>query len=242
VDIFFEFFGKIFMYGGGSVAITYLCFQNIGNKWIENKFAERLDQVRHTQSLELQRLRVEIDSLLSGVIRLQEKEFVILPEAWTKLDEACAQVSLLVASYQRYPDLDSLNNIQLEEFLANIKLTQSEKGELRDATQKNEKYQELIFWYRFNDVENAVADFHNYVERNSIFMPPELKISFEKAATHLWAAMSSKEIGHKVKDWKFQNEGWDKVKTIVEPLREEIQKTIYKRLQSHGKSKSDIAS
>ncbi len=32
-----------------------------------------------------------------------------------------------------------------------------------------------------------------------------------------------------------QNEGWDKVKKEVEPLRKQIEEAIYARLQAHGK-------
>jgi len=31
--------------------------------------------------------------------------------------------------------------------------------------------------------------------------------------------MVSKEVGHSAQDWKMQNEGWDKVKKEVEPLK-----------------------
>ena len=69
-----KFLGEVLIYGGTAAAIAYLLFQYLGKTWIENKFAQRLDQLRHQQALELQRLRVEIDSLLSGVLKLQEKD------------------------------------------------------------------------------------------------------------------------------------------------------------------------
>lgn len=88
-------------------------------------------------------------------------------------------------------------------------------------------------------MRKAIADFHNYVERNSIFMPPELKKVFEEAADDLWSAVVSKEIGHDVKDWKMQNEGWNTVKKKVGPLRKTIEEAIYSRLQAHGKRQSN---
>ena len=63
---------QMLAYGGGSAAVAYLLFQWLGKTWIENKFAQRLDQLRHQQALELQRLRVEIDAMLSGALKLQE--------------------------------------------------------------------------------------------------------------------------------------------------------------------------
>lgn len=235
MDSVFSFLGQLVAFGGGGAAVAYGLFRYLGSKWIENKFAERLEQIRHTQALELQRLRVEIDSLLSGAIKLQDKEFQTLPEAWVKLDEAFGQVSRLTSPLQEYPDLDRLNNAQLEEFLAGTTFKDSQKDEIRNERRKTNKYQELIFWYRLSEVRRSIADLHNYVERNSIFMPPELKKHFEEAANDLWAAMVSKEVGHNAQDWKMQNEGWDKVKKEVEPLRKTIEEAIYARLQAHGK-------
>lgn len=55
-----KFVLQMLAYGGGSAVVAYLLFQRLGKTWIENKFAQRLDQLRHQQALELQRLRVEI--------------------------------------------------------------------------------------------------------------------------------------------------------------------------------------
>jgi hypothetical protein len=235
MDSAFSFLGQMIAFGGGGAVVAYGLFRYLGSKWIEIKFAERLEQLRYTQALELQRLRVEIDSLLSGAIKLQDKEFQTLPEAWVKLDEAYGHVSRFTSRMQEYPDLDRLSNLEMEEFLAGTKFTDTQKDEIRHDRRKTTRYQELIFRYRLSDVRQAIADLHNYVERNSIFMPPDLKEHFEKAANDLWSAMVSKETGHNVQDWKLQNEGWDTVKEEVEPLRKTIQEAIYARLQAHGK-------
>jgi hypothetical protein len=67
-------------------------------------------------------------------------------------------------------------------------------------------------------------------------MPPDLKSDFERASNELWSAITSKEVGHEAKDWKMQNEGWDKIKKEVEPLKKTIHDAIYKRLQGHGRN------
>lgn len=235
IDQVFAFLGKVIAYGGGSAAIAYLLFQYLGKTWIENKFAEKLEQLRHSQALELQRLRVEIDSMLSGALKIQDKEFEVLPEAWTKLAEAFGNVAQLVSPLQWHNDLDRMRSDQLEEVLAGTTFRESEKADIRKATKKTETYLEVRFWHRLNHVRKAVSDFHNYVERNSVFMPPELKSDFEKTSNELWSAMTSKEVGHEAKDWKMQNEGWDKIKKEVEPLKKAIHDAIFKRLQGHGR-------
>jgi hypothetical protein len=226
---------ELLAYGGGVAAIAYLIFQFLGKSWIESRFAQSLEQFRHQQALEVQRLRVEIDSLLSGALKLQEKEFETLPEAWNRLDEAYGHVSSLVSPGQSYPNLDRLTSEQLEEFLKRSELYETQKQDIRRATQKVLAYQEAIFWHRLHDVKSKCRAFHIYVVRFGIFFPPELKEKLMKVADELWSAVTSKEIGKEAGDYKIQNDGWRKVKEDVEPLYKAIEKDIHARLQAHGR-------
>lgn len=231
-----KFVLQMLAYGGGSAAVAYLLFQWLGKTWIENKFAQRLDQLRHQQALDLQRLRVEIDAMLSGALKLQEKEFSVLPEAWAKLDEAHGLVSWLVAPFQQYADVNRMNSMQLEEFLGGTDFLETQKEEVRNAYDKNKTYQDIVFWHRLHKVKNAFSDLQTYVARNGIFLPAALESKFKAIAEMLWSAVISKEVGYEAKDWKMQREGWDKIKAEAEPLYLDIKTHIQERLQSHATS------
>lgn len=235
MDELTKFFLQMIAYGGGSAAIAYLLFQWLGKTWIENKFAQRLDQLRHQQALEIQRLRVEIDAMLSGALKLQEKEFSVLPEAWAKLDEAHGLVSWLVAPFQQYADVNRMTSQQLEEFLGATDFTDSQKEEVCISHDKGKTYQDILFWHRLQKVKNSFAELQTYVARNGIFLPPDIESKFKKIAEMLWSAVISKEVGHEAKDWKMQREGWDKIKEEAEPLYLDIKKHIQERLQSHAR-------
>ena len=236
-DAVVKFLLQILAYGGVSAATAYILFQWLGKTWIENKFAQRLDQLRHQQALELQRLRVEIDAMLSGALKLQEKEFSILPEAWAKLDEAHGLVSWLVSPMQQYQNVDHMNDVQLEEFLAGTEFRESQKNEVRNAQDKWRTYQDIVFWYRLHKVKKAFGELQTFVARNGIFLPPDLEERFSKISEILWSAVISKEVGHEAKDWKMQHEGWTMIKEETEPLYKEIKAEIQARLQSHARKK-----
>lgn len=234
-DAILKFLGEVIAYGGGAAVVAYLLFQYLGKTWIENKFSERLDQLNHQHALELQRLRIEIDSMLGGALKLQEREFQFLPEAWHKLDEAHGLVSWLVSPMQEYPSLDKSSPQQLEEFLAATDFTESQKAELRTSSSRVKTYEDIVFWYRLSKVKKAIAELNNFVARNGIFFPPEIKDKFARISELLWSAVISKEVGYEAKDYKMQNEGWKKIKEESEPLYKSIESDIQSRLQSHAK-------
>jgi hypothetical protein len=230
-----NFLFEIIAYGGGSAAVSYLLFQWLGKTWIENKFNERLEALRHQQALEVQRLRVQIDTMLSGNLRLQEREFTVLPDAWEKLDEVHLLVSGLVSPLQQYADVENMSTDRLQEFLSNSDFLKSDINEILNAANKGKQYQETLFWIRLGKAKKAFSEFHGYVARKGIFLPYELEEKFKKISDMLWSAVVSKEVGHQAKDWKMQSAGWDKVKEEVEPLYLEIKTYIHERLQSHSR-------
>jgi len=230
-----RFLAQMLAYGSGSAAVAYLLFQWLGKTWIENKLAQRLDQLRHQQALELQRLRVEIDAMLSGALKLQEREFSVLPEAWAKLDEAHGLVAWLVDPRQQYADVDRMNSVQLEEFLAGTEFAESQKDELRNSHDKGRTYRDIDFWRRLHRVKKAFGELQTFVARNGIFLTAELDEKFSKMSEMLWSAVVSKEVGHEAKDGKMQSEGWKKIEEETEPLYRSIKAEIQARLQSHSR-------
>lgn len=237
-DTIFQFIGKVIAFGGGGAAVAFLTFRFLGKSWIESKFAERLENFKHEQNIQIQRLRIEIDSRLSGVLKLQEKEFETLPEAWSKLDEAYAHVADLVSPLQYHPKLDDMTDDRLQEFLDETNLQETEKNVVRDSSQKANKYQESLFWHRLHRVQLACNEFHKCIVRNGIFFPPSMKEKFDRIARELNSAVSAKAVGQETKDYVLQKEAWETIKDEIEPMFQEIANEIHARLQSHSNSQN----
>jgi len=192
------FIGNVLAIGGGSAAVAYLLFQWLGKKWIEDKFARSLEQLRHQQALEIQKLRVDIDTMLSAELKLQGREFDVLPEAWEKLQDAHGLVSWLVSPSQQYANVDRMTPSQLDEFLAETEFTASQKEDIRKAPKRGVVFRGIEFWHRLHRVRKSFAELENFVARKGIFLPPDLEEKFSAISEMLWSAIVSKEVGHEV--------------------------------------------
>ena len=221
--------------GGGAAVVAYAMFQWLGKKWIEDKFARSLEHMRHQQAVEIQRLRVEIDAILSAEIKLQEREFEVLPEAWEKLQEAHGLVSWLVSPSQQFADVDRMSAPQLEEFLNETQFTDSQKQDIRVAQRKGQVFRNIEFWHRLHRVRKAFGELQSFVAKKGIFLPPDLEDKFSVISEMLWSAIVSKEVGHEAEDWKMQLEGWRKIRDEAEPQFKAIKVQIQQRLHSHAK-------
>lgn len=243
-DAIFQFVGEMVVAGGGGAVVALLLFRWLGKTWIENKFAERLEQLKHDQNVVVARLRVEIESMLSGALKFQEREFEVLPGVWDKLDAAFTNVSWLVSPLQMSVDVRRMNDVQLEEQLASEEWSESQKQEVRDAqkSDRDKVYSDIQFWYKLNRVKRAFGDFQKYKASNAIFFPLELKEKLEAIEKVLWSAITATQVGKEAEDFKLQNQGWTKVSEEAGVLRSAIELDIRRRLESHMRAAKEKAS
>ncbi|MBT4627352.1 MAG: hypothetical protein HOC63_11755 [Rhodospirillales bacterium] len=233
-DPIVEFVVNFLVAGGGGAAIAYLIFKTLGGNWIESKFAKELEEFKHKQAIEIQNLKIEIDATLNGVIKIQDKEFEVLPEAWRLLHEAVNEIKSLLSFMQMTADLDHMGFDRLEEFLAGTPLLDTQKESIRQTEQKTLKYSEEIFWHELNRVKKTCLNLSEYVAGNGIFFPPTIKEDFNSIVKALHTALVDKEIGKQMNDFKIEHESWIRIRDEIVPLYNSIEKDVHTRLQWHG--------
>ena len=131
-----KFVGAVVLAGGGVSLIAYQAFKHLAARWLDSKFDERLQALRHAHGKELEQLRFKIAALLDRTTKLHQKEFELLPEAWSKLNDAFWEVRAFVSPMQAYADIDRMTPPQQEEFIEGSRLTSWQKDELRKSDQK----------------------------------------------------------------------------------------------------------
>jgi len=112
----------------------------LGRQWIENQFSKRLEAYKATQAQELEKYKAKVAALFNRITKIHEKEFEVLPVAWSMLQDAIGFVNKIAAPMQTYPDLRFVDQLRFEEFLNNCGWTESDKNKLRccDPVQRNE--------------------------------------------------------------------------------------------------------
>ena len=221
---------KLIAYAGGSVAVAYAVFMWLGKRLLDSWFSQRLESQKHDLNRELEHYKYKINSLFNRITKIHDKEFEVLPTAWQKLIDALSHVSVLISPLQTYPDFNLMKENQIKEFLKSSKLREYEKEELLQAKDKVDYYKESIFWHRFNDAQSCVYDLHNYLSYNKMFLSSDLCEKFKEMDDSLYKALSDAEWSKRDEDRKLIREAYKKVKEKAEPLLDEIEKLVQKRL------------
>lgn len=197
LEILTRAFAALAAVGLGSAAlagVAFWFFRKFGEKWLDTKFSQRLQDYKHTQQRELEKLRFSINALMDRTTKLHQFEFDVLPEVWARLIDSFNQAVDFVSPLQQYPDVDRMHPPHLAEFLSNCELAEWQKEELAVGPDKTTRYSKMIFWHRLHRVHASYAAFHNYHSKNGIFIQAELNKRLDTLSILIGAAIFEKKI------------------------------------------------
>jgi hypothetical protein len=161
--------------------------------------------------------------------KLHQKEFESLPEAWARLMHAHGIIMSVVSRFQSTPDLTSMRQDQLEDFIANSKLVEWQRQLVRDSPDKTSAYRNQMEPFKIARAKKASGKFYLYFRRNGIFIREPIKQQFEQIDELMLAALTEHEMKfqHHTREFnsidRLNSEGEKMVKT----LETEVQKRLW---------------
>lgn len=173
-------------------AVAFGLFKFAGEKWLTSKFDERVVSLRHDQTKELEKLRVEISASIDRSAKLSQREFEVLPELWTLFAEAYRYTQLVVSPIKSYPDVKKMSIQKLEELMDDVELDAEAKEEIRSATDKQAAYQKAKNWHDVSVASKHVREFSFYLDRNAIFIDADVVSLYRGIQDSLWGALSDR--------------------------------------------------
>jgi len=136
-----------------------------GEKWIEDRFASRLEL-----------LKARVSQTLDRTTTLNQREFEALPEAWAKVHMAFAHVHDLLSRIRARPNLDQYTEVMMEEQLENSPLSEWEKVVLRQLPtgQRTAFYHERSVHHEHYVASDKIAEAVGFLYQHGILIRPEI--------------------------------------------------------------------
>lgn len=162
------------------------------DKWLTRRFQGQLDNLKHVQAQEIERLRAKIAGMLDRTTKLHQHEFEVLPRSWDLLSLALGSISQLTASFREGVDLGAMTPEDLDVFLRKGPLEEHQKQEIREASrfEKVTIYRKLNERIEFNSASKVIGDFHNYTIQHGIFIEPDIRAKLMEASQELQKALT----------------------------------------------------
>jgi hypothetical protein len=186
----FEFMKSVLaILGGATVIVTsivgfsYWLFKTFSSKWLDHRFAKELENLRHDHEKQLQDTQVKMDAKLDRAIKFHTKEFDALSEAWSLLDDAFAAAEQLSNRVFQNSDIGSLPPPQQAELMKAREFTELECESVKRAPDKTAEYLRVLQIRDWADAHAKQRQLYEFVLKNGIFFPTEIKDKF--LALHL---------------------------------------------------------
>ncbi|RYZ91039.1 MAG: hypothetical protein EOP06_07245 [Proteobacteria bacterium] len=179
----------------------WLGVKTFAGKWLDNRFAGNLEGVRLAGQKQLEDIRIlgqtQLEEIkhehagdLDRAVKLNQREFEVIPEIWLKGTEAHYAILRLIAMWQESPVLTHMGEAEFESFLSKSRLEDWQKEEIRAKSRfdRTTYYSDLSRWFRLNDANEAVIKFNHALLGSSIFIHPATHTKFEEFARHFRSA------------------------------------------------------
>jgi len=165
--------------------------KNYIDRWLARHFQGQLDDLKHAQAQEMERLKLKIAGSLDRATKLHQREFEVLPKAWDLLSHALGAAASVTASFKETTDAGSMQPDELEAFLAKSDLENFQKDQIRKATrfEKTTLYQTFHDRMVFNAASRSAMEFHNYTIQHGIFIEPTIRPKLTEASQELQKAL-----------------------------------------------------
>lgn len=218
-DAIFSLLGQVIAAGGGGAVVAYAIFRSLGKSWIESQLAKDLEAARS-----------EIALLAARKTRLHDREYIVFPEVWSRLNKTYASLGKAVISFREIPNFMRMTPAELDQWLQRSDLDEDEVDYFKAEKDKLRAYSRLLDWRDLRQANRDFVEFHTYLQSNRIFLRPEIKEKLDHIGNLIhesWIAKKMDWDGHSNDAGKsFMLEAFHKYEKEVKPLMAEIENMV----------------
>jgi hypothetical protein len=155
----------------GVAGAAFGLFRWFGTKWLENKFAERLQSLKSEQEQAIRLVQSTIDREVHRAKKLYDNEFTSLTESWRLLRAAYDVSTSTFASFTTR--VEQMNHEELERHLSKIGMEEWQRNEILSLTgvARQDEYWKWSEWQRAINCDKRWRECQQQIDSTSIFFP-----------------------------------------------------------------------
>lgn len=152
-------------------SVAFGLFKWLGGKWLENKFAEHLQNLKSEQDQAIRIVQSTIDREIHRAKKLYDNEFTALSDSWRLLRAAYDISAGTIGSMTTNVAL--MNAEELERYLTKRGMEEWQRNKLQALTgeARQDEYWKWSEWQRLIECNKKWRECQQHVDSTSIFFP-----------------------------------------------------------------------
>jgi hypothetical protein len=202
-----QFFSLFLQYAGFigittiSVAVgAFALFKWLGGKWLENKFAERLQNLKSEQDQAIRMVQSTIDREVHRAKKLYDNEFTALSESWRLLRAAYDRSASTMGSMNT--NVSRMSHEELDRHLVKRGMEAWQRNELQTMAgdERQNEYWRWSEWQRAVECDKYWRECRQQIDATSIFFPAGFTEKFR--AINEMISASNTEFEERIRHYK----------------------------------------
>jgi len=191
-----EIFWSLLAAGGGGAVVAVGIVRLFGEKWLDSKFAGRLQDLRHEHERQMESVRLESSRALDRSARLSEREFEVSAEAWSLVFDAYVRTMGALPGLRQQADFAHLSDGLARTVAEKSDLEAWEVDELlsRPVHDRNSYFNERRRAHELTEAKVAVREANSYLARKALFLEKDVHDRLDKFVEFAWKAIVTREI------------------------------------------------
>ena len=228
-----EAVGAVVGVGVPASGFVYLSSKWFIEKWMEHRFAERLQFLKAEQDAALKHIQSSIDHQIHRAKKLYDTEFEVITKAWNMLE---AMYGHSINTTHTAPFYGEWNNATKDDIRRVLDeeiehpYTETEKIQVLEADDPAKEWSVVFDQRRVKIYEAASMEFAHYLGSNGIFMRRDIRDKF-KELSRLFTAVFS-EFASNIRREQRSSFHYMRLNQDGIPLRRELADLIDQRLWS----------
>ncbi|MFL6635833.1 MAG: hypothetical protein ACJ8HJ_26335 [Massilia sp.] len=213
-------------------------FKWLGGKWLENKFAERLQNLKSEQDQAIRMVQSTIDREVHRAKKLYDNEFTALSESWRLLRAAYDLSASTIGSMNT--NVARMNHEELERYLVKRGMEEWQRHELltKNGDERQNEYWRWSEWLRAVECDKRWRECRQQIDSTSIFFPAGFTEKFR--AINEMISASNTEFEERIRQHKVPQYGeafdrfeWTKKLRVEGKVKmDELEEAVRDRLWS----------
>jgi hypothetical protein len=165
---------QIAISAGVILAFFGLAPAKLGERLLGHYLDQRLSSVRHEQNAKIEELKAQLAHLSDRGTRSNEREYNALMAVWDKFVEAYLSTHTCIVSFIQHPDLNRLDNDEINAFLSSEEMSDRQRQAIFSASDKNKAYSDVVQIRQINRALKDTFDTRILLRKQDIFIPKAL--------------------------------------------------------------------
>ncbi len=212
-QLVFSMLGQTVAAGGGGAVVAFLLFKYLGKSWLESQLAKDLELAK-----------AEIGLLSARKLKLHDREYVVFPRIWSKLNTAYATLGRAVISIREIPNFANYSPEELIKWLEGSDLTEAERHRFTKEGSTTQALSKILDSRDLLAANRDFIDFHAELTSEKIFLSTDLKEKLEHVAKLMrrsWAHRKMDIDGYSDRD--FLSSAYEIYEEKASPVISEIE-------------------